>query len=248
MIKASPWLVIRDFGTVTQEYLDDGLDEIIALEKQLPAHYRTLIPQLKKLKTHIKSQRFWEGESLNLAMSRTKEFVDNFSWYNRLDSLSVEKAIKHALTDSIYRNKVNHYTDLQLSENVWDASLIRTSSIALLWQIKTIKGQDNTKNIKQFFDEHDLKPLLEYACGDKPYRISDINFRRNFIIYNNTNDSISLYSIDASGKRLNTTELPPKQFLLEQFSMRQNRFLELALEDECSRIFKLNKEDYILIE
>ena len=200
------------------------------------------------MKTHIISQRFWEAESLNLAMSRIKEYVNKFTWYGRNDSLSFEKAIKHSLTDSIYRNTVNHYTDLQLMENVWDATLIRTSSIALLWQIKTIKGQDNSKNIKQFFDEYGLKPILEYACGNKPYRIADINFRRNFIVYNNTNDSISLYSIDASGKQLNTTKLPPKQFLLEHFSMMNNRFLELRLEGECSRVFKLNKEDYLLIE
>ena len=248
MIKAYPGLVYRDFGTNTQQYLHDGLDEIISLEKQLPEHYRTLITELKKLKTRINSQKFWEGESLNLAASLEKEHVGKFTWYDRYDSLSLEKAIRHALTDSIYRNKVNHYTKLLLNENVWDATLIRTSSIALLWRIKSIKGEDNSMNIKQFFDEHDLKPLLEYTCGDKPYRRYDINFRRNFIIYNNTNDSISLYSIDESGKRLDSTELPPKQFLLEQFSMRQNRFLEIALEYECSRVFKLYKEDYLLIE
>ncbi|MFL1013222.1 hypothetical protein ACIEHO_13995 [Jejuia sp. DST062] len=81
---------------------------------------------------------------------------------------------------------MNHYTTrLQLNENVWYASLMRSASVALLWQIKTIKELDESYTIKQFFNELGLKPLFEYECSDIPYKTNEINFRRHFIIYNN---------------------------------------------------------------
>ena len=248
MIRASPGLIQRDFGTNTVQFLDDRLDEIIALEKQLPSHFQDLIPNSKKLKTYMNSQRFWESESLNLAMSRIKEYTDTYPWFGRSDSLSMEKAITHALTDPIYRNKVKHYNNLQLNENVWDVSLIRSSSVALLWQIKMIKSQDKTKNIKEFFHDLELKPLLEYSCQDKPYKTTDINFRRNFIIYNNTNDSITIHVVNKSGEQLSTTKFPPKKFYLGQFTMQNDIFLESTFEGQCKKVFKLDKEDYLLIE
>ena len=248
MIRASPNLIKRDFGTRTIKFLDDRLIEIIASEKQFPSLYQSLIPGLKLLKRHIDEHRFWESKALDLAGRKAEEYVNKFKWYYRNDSLSFEKEIHHALTDSIYRNNVNFYTDLQLSENVWYASLMRTSSVALLWHIKQIQGLDETFTITQFFKELDLKPLSEYACTDKPYKINEINFRRSFIIYNNTKESITFNYVDESGNQKLPLTISPNKFLLRNQRMSSDRFIELKVDDECRKVFKQNKEDYLLFE
>ncbi len=249
MIRASPNLINRDFGTRTIKFLDDRLIEIIASEKQLPSRYQGLIPELKLLKSRIDEHRFWESKALDLAGRKKEEYVNKFTWSYRVDSLSVEKQIHHALTDSIYRNNVNFYTDIQLRENVWYASLMRTSSVALLWQINQIQGLDETLIINQFFKELDLKPLSEYACTDKPYKINEINFRRSFIIYNNTKESITFNYVDDYGKRLSPFTISPNKFHLRvNHNMDNDRFIELTVDDECRKVFKQNKEDYLLFE
>ena len=248
MIKASPNIVVRDFGTRTIKFLDDRLIEIIASEKQFPSKYQDLIPALKLLKSRIDEHRFWESKALDLAGKKTEEYVNKFTWFYRADSVSFEKLIHHALTDTIYRNNVNYYTILQLNENVWYASLMRTSSVALLWQIKLIQGLDKNLTIKQFLNDLDLKPLSAYACTDKPYKRNDINFRRNFIIYNNTKDTITYYKINESGMRLYPVTVAPNKFLLTYESMSNDQFIELTTDNECRRVFKQNKEDYLLFE
>ena len=56
------------------------------------------------------------------------------------DSISIEKNIEFCLTDPIFKSKVLHYNEYDLGENTWDASLIRTSAVALLWKIKTLRN------------------------------------------------------------------------------------------------------------
>ena len=248
MIRASPNLISRAFGTRTIKFLDDRLVEIIALEKQFPARYKGLIPDIKLLKRYIDSHRYWESKALALAEKKNEEYVNKFKWYFSGDSLSFEKAIVHSLTDTIYRNNVNYYTNMQLNENVWDASLMRSTSVAVLWQIKKIKGLDKTLTIKQFFNELGLTPLTEYACTDKPYKVNEIGFRRNFIVFNNTKDSITFNYVDENGERPYPIKISPNKFLLEDLSMPRNRFIELTVNDACKRVFKQNKEDYLLFE
>jgi len=248
MIIASPSLIRLDFGTSTINFLDDRLIEIIASEKQFPSQYEALIPELKLLKSRIDEHRFWESQALDLAGRKTEEYVNKFIWYYRSDSFSLNKQIHHLLTDSIYRNNVNYYTDLQLNENVWYASLMRTSSVAALWQIKQIKGLDKTLTIKHFLNDLDLKPLSEYACTDKPYKVNEINFRRNFIVYNNTKDTITYYKINELGKRLKRISVAPNKFLLTYERMLNDDFIELTTDNQCHKIFKQNKEDYLLFE
>jgi len=248
MIKNEPNFVYRDFGTRTIKFLDDRLIEVIASEKQLPSRYEGLIPGLKLLKSRIDEHRFWESRALDYSRKKIEDYVDRFTWYNRTDSLSLKKHIKHALTDTIYRNTVNRYTRLQLNENVWYASLMRTSSVALLWQIKQIQGLDETLTIREFLNDLGLKPLSEHACSDKPYKVNDIDFKRSVILYNNTNEPITYYSIDETGKRYYHEKVPANKFLVNYERGRTNRFIEYIKDDECIKIFKQNKEDYLVFE
>ncbi|TXD53085.1 DUF6090 family protein [Polaribacter sp. IC063] len=248
MIRASPELINLNFGTHKVQFMDDRLNELISLEKQIPKRYKKLISGLKLLKSHIDSHRFWESKALSLAEKKSEEYVNKFSWYYSNDSLSFEKAIRHALTDTIYRNNVSYYTHLQLNENVFDATLMRTSSVELLWQIKSIRGLNKTQTIKQFLNELDLKPLTEYACMDKPYKKNEIFFRRNFIVYNNTKDSITFNYVDESGNREYPLTVAPNNFLPNGQIMYSNQFIELTVDYECKKVFKQNKEDYLLFE
>ena len=248
LIRENPRLISRDFGTRTINFLEERLNEIISMEKQMPRRYQHLIPQLHVLKTRIESQKYWESEALELAMSRTKEIVDELPWAFRQDSLSIEMAINYALNNPIHRNKVVHYYNLQLDENVWDASLIRTSSVALLWKIKSIRNKDKELEPEAFFDELELIPLLEHACADKPYKVKEVGFRRNFIIYNHSRDSTSFNVVDSLGQAINSGMVPPKRFLLGEFSLSDEYFIEILKDGECEKVHNFYHEDYLLIE
>lgn len=247
MIRSNNYLLFP-FGTNTIKFQDDRLIEIIALEKQFPNQYQGLISDIKLVKNLIDEHRFWERRALDLAAKKTEEYVDKYSWFVIRDSITAEKAIHHRLTDTIYRNNISHYSQIQLNENVWYASLMRTASVALLWQIKSIKGMDKSYTIKQYFNELELKPLMEFACSDKPFKENEINFRRNFIIYNKSKDSISFHFINKDGERLFTRTIPPEKFVLKYFSMQPHQFIELEVENECKKVYKQNKEDYLIFE
>ena len=248
MLRENPGLMYRDFGTRTINFLEERLNELISMEKRMPRQYQHIIPQLHVLKTRIESQKYWESEALKLAMSRAKERIDELPWAYKEDSLSVEKAINYVLNNPFYRNKVRHYYNLQLDENVWDASLIRTSSVALLWKIKMIRKKDHEPNVKEFFKDLQLILLLEYDCMDTPYKLKEVGFRRNLIIYNHTKDSTLINILDSLGQTVTSGKIPPKSFLLGENSLEDEYFIGIQKDGECLRVYNFYKEDFLLIE
>ena len=100
--------------------------------------------------------------------------VDKHTWFYGFDSIAREKKIHYILNDSLYKNKLTHYNYYQLSENVWDASLIRTTSVALLWKIKNIRNTENPPHIEEFLKALKLTSLKEISCNAKPYKVDDL--------------------------------------------------------------------------
>ncbi len=248
MIRKSQWLIRRNFGTNTIDFLEDRLNELIDVEKQLSSKYKTIIPDLKQLKFRIESQKYWEAQSLQMSLKRTDELINNYSWYGRNDSISFERAIKHAMTDSIYFNKVNAYVNLQLNENVWDATLIRTSSIALLWKIKNIRKESNTPEIRTFLNDLNLEPFREISCDSLKAKSNEIFFRRNFVLYNNSLDTVRCSFLNDSGNEFYNFLCPPKQFKLSELWLDTNEYIQFSDEEGCEKLYNRFKEDYVVIE
>ena len=49
-------------------------------------------------------------------------------------------------------------------------------------------------------------------------------------------------------KRFNPVKVSPYKFVLTKEDMSNNRFIELTIDNQCSKVFKQNKEDYLLFE
>ena len=246
MISNNPSLVFA-FRTRTTDFTNDNLDELIAQEKQLPKKYATLVSQLKILKKRIDSRKKWEDIVVNLSMEYTKERADNFEWLMLSDSLSNEKRMDYVLSP-INLNKIVHYNNIQLDENAYDASLIRTSCIALLWNIKALGN--NKQPLDEFLNALRLNPWKEVDCNQKPS--SDdykVNFRTNFTIYNNSPETAYFNVLNGKDKSLSYQfTVKPKRFKLNQFYVNDGEILhQVDINGNCIKVFEQVKDGYIII-
>ncbi len=238
-----------NFGIMTRQYSDDNLDKLIELEKELPKKYAELIPEFKQLKWLVESQRKWENAVVEISMERRKEVVDQLPWLNLSDSLSIEKAIKYILTDPFHKNKILHFNDYDLDENTWDASQIRTTSVALLWHIKNLKGTQNI-SIDSFLNNLGMVPFQELECDGHPFEKKEtVNFRLNYILYNNTDKTIFYNIINLEGEILNRKKLSltPKSFQVSAARLNTNYFIEVLENDSCKKVYRRIKEDYLVV-
>jgi hypothetical protein len=232
----------------TQRFINDNLDQLIALEKEMPKHYKPIVGDLKELKRRIESQHNWENMATDIYLQRRKELVDNLPWFLNNDSLAIDKKLDYTLNDPFFKNKVISFIEFQLSENVWDCSLIRTSSIALLYKIKTLKEENVQLNT--YLEDLGLKPFNQLSCNEKEFsRKERVLFRNNSILYNNL-DTIANYNIiDENGKRLNqnSLSLEPKSFRLDEFSF--NRYaIQLLKNGECQTVYSYVKDGFVIFE
>ncbi len=237
------------FSTMTRRYTDDHLDELLDLEKDLPKKYAKIIPELKELKIRIESQRKWEKAAVVLSLERHKELADQLPWLNLSDSLSMEKRINYHLTDPFFKNKILNYNNLNLDENTWDASLIRTSSVALLWTLKNLRGTENM-SIDSFLKKLGMTPFQELECDGYPFEKKEsINFRLNYIFYNNTDKTVFYNYLNLEGEILNRNKISisPKSFNLAGFRLNTNNFIEILENESCNKVYRRIKEDYLVI-
>ena len=238
---------LLNFGTSTQRFIDNNLLEIIEAENKLPESYLPLIPKLKELKRRIDSRKLWEERELHLSGERTKEMIDQFEWYFGNDAASVGQANAY-YASTLHKNKVIQYYAIRLSENTYDASLIRTSSIVLLWEIAQLKNQEDT--ILDFLRKLGLNPLNQINCSD-PNNTSFENqagFRRNFVIYNDTDADITLEErIKNDSTHSAQLLIPSKGFFMDEFYLFQNEYLLLNKANGCNTIYYHEAGDFIVI-
>ena len=235
------------FGTFMQQFIDDNLNELISFEKQLPKRYKGLVPELKELKRRIESQRNWEKKAVDLSLIRFKELTDTLPWMFKSDSISQDIAFDYYISDELYKNKVLHYNTLQLSENVWDATLIRTSSTVLLWKLKNIRAKNNTLDLNEFLASKGLQPFEALNCADRPFeRRERISFGRNFIIYNNTDSKVDFNIIKTTGEIVSNGSIDPHSFILDEFGLGTNYLVERIDDTTCKKVYRYVKEDYLI--
>ena len=242
-------LIFLEFGTSTRDFIDDNLDALIDLEKELPNKYVALVPELKLLKARIESQRKWEKAVVEISMARKKELADQLPTLFLTDSISIEKNIEFCLTDPIFKSKVLHYNEYDLDENTWDASLIRTSAVALLWKIKTLRNDVDT-SLDDLLKSIGLKPFQELDCGAFPVEtIEKIGIRLNCILYNNSDSEVFYNVLDTKGKVLNNRKLSvaPKSFILNEYSLSESRLIQVMDNDTCKKIYRRLKQDYLIL-
>jgi hypothetical protein len=236
-----------EFRHFTRQFIDANLDAIIDLEKELPKKYLVLIPELKQLKRRIESQRRWENAVVEISMSYRKEFADPLPSRYLTDSISNEKNIAYTLTNQLFKNKVRYYNIYNLNENTWDASLIRTSAVALLWKLKTIRGELNTSPA-DFLKNIGLNPFEEINCGEfLSEKKKHLSSRVSFIFYNNSDKEVHFNIINAEGEVLSNGSLASKSFKLEEFYIIENWFVQTLENGSCKKVYRRFTEDYLII-
>ena len=237
------------FGTSTKDFIDDNLNALINLEKELPKQYVALVPELKLLKARIASQRKWEKAVVEISRARKKELADQLPTLFLTDSISIEKNIEFCLTDPILKSKVLHYNEYDLGENTWDASLIRTSAVALLWKVKTLRNTAET-SLDELLKSSGLKPFQELNCDAFPIKpMEKTGFRLNCIIYNNADTEVCYNVLDTEGKVINSSKLSlaPKSFILSEFSLAEHRLIQVIKNDTCRKTYRRLKQDYFIM-
>ncbi len=247
-----PIIIETHFGTNTSRFNDEHLNELIAIEKQLPKKYQSIIHKLKKLKRLLESQKIWEKAVVDLAKQRRNEFVETLPWLYESDSISTEKAKDFILNDPIYRNKVIQYTNLQLEENIWDATIIRTMAIALLWDIKKMDPNDET-DIKDYLKNKNLKSFETFDCEVKTYNTDKhLNFRTTFVLIKNNRKEITLNFIDKNKDITQSINLHPDEnnpsFIIGEYYFGKVGFIEVVEENKCSKIYSFVKDGYLILE
>ena len=237
------------FGTHTQQFIDDNLNEIISLEKELPESYQNLVPNLKELKRLIESQRFWERKVVEMSMKNKQELAGEHEWLYGGDSIRAQKYTQLILSDPIYKNKVILYNQYQLDENIWDASLIGTSAINILWEIVNTET-DFPGGIDAFLKELDLKPMQQLQCDALPYQLENEPWvRLSFIMYNDKDEPVSFNYVGSNGQKLNSGNLTieANSFLLGENYLSTGEYIEIIENEECNSIYGRSREDYIVI-
>ncbi len=103
----------------------------------------------------------------------------------------------------------------------------------------------------EFLNSFGLKPFQEINCSERPFEIQEeINFRRNFIFYNNSNDTIYYNYLNSEGEvrnRRGLIRMPPKSFRLNEITIDVNGFIEIIKNDTCNKVYRRINEDYLII-
>lgn len=237
------------FDTHTQNYVDDNLLKIINLENELPPQYASLVPDLKELNKRIKSRRTWEEKEIEISLSRRKEMLDNLPWYFPRDTLEIQQSAKFFSSNQFHKNKIRQFLEFRLNENIWDASLLRTTSVALLWEIK--KSRSSGKNLKMepFLQDLGLRPMTTIMCYDPNVDMikNEVSFRRNFIFYNESEDTVAFTIRRKSNHEpIGYVKKPPGHLAKDEFSMNRYRYYARMENDSCQTIYYHSKGDYII--
>jgi len=247
MLAENPSLGWRPFSISMRDFEEENLNELISLEKNLPNKYLPLVKDLKLLKTRIDSRKKWEDLVVKSSLDISKE-MDDLSWLYKRDSISKENRLDY-LTGPVFFNKMKRFNRLQLSENIWDATLIRTTSIVILWKIKNMGNENSTGELKEFLNSHGLKPWLKLDCDQRIFTpSSSLNFRTNYVIYNNLQKEVDLNSFDLNGVQLPDNKLQPKAFFLAETDQYDGYIIEVKDDDRCTGAFGFVKDGYIIID
>jgi len=245
-------LIDDHFGTNTSRFNDEHLNELIAIENQLPEKYLSIITKLKELKRMLESQKIWEDAVVDLAKQRKKEFVETLPWFYDSDSLSKEKAKDFLLNDPFYRNKVKQFTDLQLDENIWDATSLRTMSIDLLWNLKKMDPKYDI-DIKAYLNSKNLVPFDTFDCDANSFNtVKQPNFRTRFVTIQNNRTELTLNFMDEQMVISQSLKIPPvsndAEFILEDQYFGKVSFIQVIEAGKCVKIYSIVRDGFLILE
>ena len=179
-----------------------------------------------------------------LSYQRYKEFADELPWYYNIDSLSSIQRADYIKNNLIFKNKVIHYLNSQLTENVFHAIVIRNLSLELLWNLEQSDNPTDATSLKEFLTKRGLKPFAEYPCNQTQKITSDfLGFRNSVIVYNSTSNPIMLKFMDNKDLK-NSGEIKPGKFM--ELVVKDNQYIQVG--NNCEKVYMPVRNGYLIIE
>ncbi len=237
------------YYTHTIRFIDDNLQELLRLEKQLPKNYERIIPMLKELKTLSESQEKWEKIGVNIIVENDKYMSENFSWTYDRDSLAIEKRIDYCLNDPIFRNRVYRWKEIQLEENAWDATQLRSFSLILLWKIRSIRGSNRMLSFKDFLMNYKLVSFDNIEC-EKSFDPEEntSHYRSSYIFHNTMTQTVNLHFLNDKEEIRMDIKLEAGEYFANKFNLREGTEIHCITEDNCIRKYRTVDNGYCIIE
>jgi hypothetical protein len=234
------------FDTFTFNLQEENINKWIAFEKDMVDTDESYLWIAKELKKTMKGRKHWESLATELSTTRFKELVDELPWFYDNDSISRQKRWQYINNDPLFRNKVIHYLNFQLNENVYSTALVRAWTLTLLWILESGQDRRSADAMKVWLEDKGLRPYKAFECGNLPYKREElIGFRDVVFIYNATDQPVLIQNIDADGKAGGRKwKVGPYQSY--HFVLYKDQFLQVG--DDCQRVYAPVRRGYLIVE
>lgn len=249
MIEENPIILhMISFYVSTIYYSEENLNLLLNQKEDFPTKYEPIIEDLQLLKEFIDSQQKWEQRLLDFVNEMDRYNNQNFEWLNKTDSVSISHKIDYLLNNPYYHNNLQSFIILQLDENVFDMNNVRLVSLMILKEIEDLQNAPNHQDAEEFIRSLGFNTLPKFDCNDSiAPLVYKASFRMNLDVYNATQDSVTLQSINENGEKFNTQlRIPPgKISFLNRFRPEGTIFIH-EKEGACVAKYQ-NKRNSILV-
>jgi len=190
-----------------------------------------------------------EKIGIDIIVENEKYMSENFDWIYDMDSLSMEKRIEYCLTEPTYRNRVYRWSEIQLVENVWDATQLKTLSLILLWKIRELQGLNSKLTFKEFLEEEELVNFDEIACEESfETKERTSHFRSSYVFQNSLSIPVNLLILNKKGELIRDVRLEAGEYLFNKFNLIAGLKMECVSENGCIRKYRCVDNGYCIIE
>ncbi|WP_172827412.1 hypothetical protein [Formosa sp. Hel1_31_208] len=233
----------------------DDIKSLVNRQEDIPTNYDVLIPHLKNyLKKEVRYTKndLEYGEQIT---SYTDFLIKTQPWYSdsssgALDSVALNKQVDFYLNNSIYRNYLTSYMDgyrLSLREMIG----VRSSCLVILAEIKRIRENYGSEEIKTLFQHYKMSPYVQKVCGSIEIDTSNNKEVGTYVpLFNASDETKHLRWNDDDYDLIKELELKPGELMVNPASkrMQTNTLLEVISNGKCIITYQVERNGYLLME
>ncbi|WP_340111906.1 DUF6090 family protein [Maribellus mangrovi] len=225
--------------------VQDNLSAALSFENHIPNRYMSIVPQLKLLSAQFDRWQDSYSISFETVINYNDWLTDRFSWYSRNDSLAVESNIDYLLNDPVYLNKLSFFRNNYLNNTIWNVTILRSLSAGILAKLEQIEKSEKESDINALFDQLRLKPYNHISDTTGFTTDQQVQFRTGSLIYNATNQTITVFRI-IDFRRNYPRTLNPGDFYTPITN--GGDLVEVVYENQDSQFYQTVIDGYLLIE
>tara|TARA_R110001632_G_scaffold31109_2_gene81339 strand:- start:750 stop:1829 length:1080 start_codon:yes stop_codon:yes gene_type:complete len=233
----------------------DDINSLVNRQEDIPDNYKALIPHLKN---YLKFENRYNQNQAEYGKQVTEYenyLIKTQPWYalsyaNVLDSIALTKQVDFYLNSTIYKNFLSNYM-YGYSYSLREMIGLRSASLAILTEIKRVREDFDTDDIKKLFSEYNLTSYSEKTCND--LKESNINFDEHATyipLYNSTNETLSVRWKDDEDVSVKEIQLNPGEITINPVSKRlqENALIEIIFNRKCTKKYQAKTNGYLLIK